>query len=74
MMETDSDTKQRIMESAREEFFRHGFTKVTVEEIAAKNGISKKTIYKYFDGKLSRKWPDAASRLSMKRGSTTLTS
>ena len=50
-METDAQTKQRIMESAREEFFRHGFSKVTVEEIAAKNGISKKTIYKYFDGK-----------------------
>lgn len=50
-METDAQIKQRILETAREEFYRHGFSKVTVDEIAAKNGISKKTIYKYFAGK-----------------------
>ncbi len=50
-METDEQIKQRIMETAREAFYLHGFSKVTVDEIAAKNGISKKTIYKYFQSK-----------------------
>jgi AcrR family transcriptional regulator len=34
-----------------EQFYIYGFNKVTVDEIAAKLGMSKKTIYKYFPSK-----------------------
>ena len=50
-METDTEIKERILLAARDEFFTHGFSKVTVNEIASKTGMSKKTIYKHFDSK-----------------------
>jgi len=50
-MENENDIKIRILNSAREEFFLHGFTKVTVDEIASKLGMSKKTIYKFYPSK-----------------------
>lgn len=50
-METDEQVKRRILDTAREAFYLHGFSKVTIDEIATKNGISKKTIYKYFSSK-----------------------
>lgn len=50
-MDTDNDIRNRIMATAREEFFKFGFSKVTIDEIASKMGMSKKTIYKYFDSK-----------------------
>ena len=51
MMETSELIRLRILSTAGEEFFRHGFSKVTVDEIATRLGISKKTIYKYFSSK-----------------------
>lgn len=47
----DLEEKQRILETARERFFRDGITKVTVDEIADELGISKKTLYKFFPSK-----------------------
>ncbi len=51
MLENDIEIKKRILETARDQFFSHGFTKVTVDEIATRIGISKKTIYKYYPSK-----------------------
>lgn len=50
-MESDAEVKNRICAAAREQFYVHGFNKVTVEEIAAKLGMSKKTLYKHFPSK-----------------------
>lgn len=45
------EEKERIIEHARDRFFREGFLKTTMDEIAAELHISKKTIYKHFDSK-----------------------
>jgi AcrR family transcriptional regulator len=50
-METDTEIRARIIAVAKDEFFRIGFSKVTIDEIAAKLGMSKKTIYKFFESK-----------------------
>jgi AcrR family transcriptional regulator len=50
-MESDQEIKDRICTAAMEQFYIYGFNKVTVDEIAAKLGMSKKTIYKYFPSK-----------------------
>jgi AcrR family transcriptional regulator len=47
----DMEVRKRVIEAAREEFYKFGFSKVTVDEIASKLGMSKKTIYKYFPSK-----------------------
>ena len=41
----------RIVHTAEEQIRKYGFRKFTVDDIAADLGISKKTIYKYFDSK-----------------------
>jgi AcrR family transcriptional regulator len=51
MTKNEIETKERILSAAKDQFFSHGFTKVTIDEIAAKVGISKKTIYKYYPSK-----------------------
>jgi AcrR family transcriptional regulator len=45
------EEKERILEFAEEKFFREGFYKTSMDEIASGMGISKKTIYKYFESK-----------------------
>jgi AcrR family transcriptional regulator len=45
------ELRMRILACARELFFRHGFARVTVDEIAAELRISKTTFYKLFPGK-----------------------
>ncbi len=50
-MAEDSEVRQRILEAGRGLFFKHGISKVTMDEIAAQLGISKKTLYKHFPGK-----------------------
>lgn len=47
----EKNIRERILTTAGEKFFAHGFSKVTVEEIAADLGISKRTIYKNFKSK-----------------------
>ncbi len=48
---TDFETHERIVTHAREKFLQTGFSKVTLDEIAADLGMSKKTLYKYFSNK-----------------------
>ncbi len=44
-------TRGRIMQAAAALFFGRGFAKVTMDEVAAELGISKKTLYQHFAGK-----------------------
>ena len=48
---TVPDDKLRLLTAARERFLESGFSKVTVEEIAADLRMSKKTVYKFFPTK-----------------------
>ena len=43
--------RQRLLEAAAQAFAIHGFSKTTVEEIAASAGVSKGLVYAYFDSK-----------------------
>lgn len=43
--------EDRILDVARELFFRHGIKSITMDDIAAQLGMSKKTIYQYFEDK-----------------------
>jgi len=43
--------KERIIAAARERFLREGFSKVSIDELAADLAISKKTFYKFFENK-----------------------
>ncbi len=45
------DDKIKIMKFALDKFFREGFYKVTMDQLAAELRMSKKTIYKYFPSK-----------------------
>jgi AcrR family transcriptional regulator len=44
--------RQRIVEAARAHFFNHGFRSVTMDDLAEELGISKKTLYAHFPGKM----------------------
>ena len=45
--------RQRIVEAARAHFFSHGFRSVTMDDLAEELGISKKTLYTHFPGKIA---------------------
>jgi TetR/AcrR family transcriptional regulator, cholesterol catabolism regulator len=45
------DTKQRILEKTHELFNRFGIRSVSMDDIAAQLGISKKTVYQYYSDK-----------------------
>ncbi|HMH33396.1 MAG TPA: TetR/AcrR family transcriptional regulator [Puia sp.] len=45
------DAKERILQKANDLFMRYGIRSITMDEIAAQLGISKKTIYQYFTDK-----------------------
>jgi AcrR family transcriptional regulator len=45
------EIKQRILEKATDLFMRYGIRSITMDEIAAQLGISKKTIYQFFTDK-----------------------
>jgi len=45
------EIKDRILAKAEETFFQFGYTRVRMDEIAEGLGISKKTLYKYFNSK-----------------------
>lgn len=44
--------RQRIVDAARAHFFNHGFRRVTMDDLAEGLGISKKTVYAHFPGKI----------------------
>ena len=43
--------KEQVIESARELFSEYGYKRVSMDEIAKKSGVTKKTIYTYFKDK-----------------------
>lgn len=43
--------QNKIIEKLEEKFFKDGFYKITMDEVAAELGMSKKTIYKFFPSK-----------------------
>ena len=45
------EIKKRILNKVRDLFFRKGFGKVTMDELAAELGMSKKTLYNHFSNK-----------------------
>ena len=45
-------SRQRIVDAARTHFFSHGFRSVTMDDLAEELGVSKKTLYAYFPGKI----------------------
>lgn len=48
---TEHEPKERILDLARDRFFKMGFNKVTLDELSNELGISKKTMYKFFVNK-----------------------
>ena len=45
------ENSQKILDHSSKRFFKEGFNKITMDEIAADLQMSKKTIYKYFSSK-----------------------
>jgi AcrR family transcriptional regulator len=45
------DVRQKILQAAEERFWRYGFKKTTIDEIAADAEVGKGTVYLYFDSK-----------------------
>ncbi len=50
-MHEEKEIKERILSQAELMFIQFGYSKVTMDEIAASLGMSKKTLYKFFPGK-----------------------
>ncbi len=46
-----ADLKLRILERSRELFFKYGYSRLSMDELAADLGISKATVYRYFPDK-----------------------
>ncbi len=51
MTHSEVEIKDRILHQSYELFSKFGFHKVTMQEIANSMGMSKKTLYKFFEGK-----------------------
>lgn len=43
---------KQLIQAARELFSKHGFRRITIDEICTKANVSKMTFYKYFENKL----------------------
>lgn len=48
---TETDKRAQILEGARQVFFAHGFNGASMSEIALAAGVSKGTLYVYFENK-----------------------
>jgi AcrR family transcriptional regulator len=46
-----AEIRRRILESARTVFFRDGFVRANLDEVAESAGVAKGTLYRYFDSK-----------------------
>jgi AcrR family transcriptional regulator len=64
--QTTITSKERIIQAAQKEFMQFGYTKVTVDEVAKVAGVSKKTIYQYFNSKEDIFWEVMKCRKSEK--------
>ena len=45
------ESRRRILDAARDVFFRDGFMRANLDEMAEKAGVAKGTLYRYFDSK-----------------------
>lgn len=50
-LSNDVEKKKRIKSAARELFFRFGFNKTAMEDIAHQSGLAKPTLYYYYESK-----------------------
>jgi len=50
-LKVDLEKKQKITEAAKELFFRFGFSKTSMDDIAVQSGMAKPTLYYYYDNK-----------------------
>lgn len=50
-MSETKKTRNRILDHAQERFFADGYAAVTMDQLAAELGMSKKTLYKFFPSK-----------------------
>ena len=51
MRTKSNETRRRIIDAAYESFWRAGFTRTSVDSIAARTGVTKRTLYGYFRSK-----------------------
>jgi AcrR family transcriptional regulator len=51
MSSTQSPTRQRIIDAAMKLFYAEGIGRVSVDAVAAKAGVTKRTLYYHFDSK-----------------------
>ncbi|HAR36222.1 MAG TPA: hypothetical protein DCR87_04830 [Acidobacteria bacterium] len=51
VLSSPADLKLRILERSRELFFKHGYSRLSMDELAEDLGISKATVYRYFPDK-----------------------
>lgn len=49
--EKKKQSRRRIIDAAREVFFRDGFMPANLDEVAEKAGVAKGTLYRYFESK-----------------------
>jgi AcrR family transcriptional regulator len=49
--EKKAQSRRRILDAAREVFFRDGFMAANLDEVAEKAGVAKGTLYRYFESK-----------------------
>lgn len=67
----EADKRAQILEGARQEFFAHGFSGASMADIAQAAGVSKGTLYVYFENK-ERLFAALVEEQSRKVGETTL--
>ncbi|MGY0071159.1 TetR/AcrR family transcriptional regulator [Streptomyces sp. QTS137] len=59
------ETKYRIAETAMALFLEQGYESVTVEAVADASRVSRRTVFRYFDGKDELAFPDHSARLEL---------
>ena len=52
MFRSSNKKKQDILEKGQQLFWKHGFKRVTIEEVCAEADVSKMTFYKFFSNKM----------------------
>lgn len=59
------ETKYRIAETAMALFLEQGYESVTVEAVADASQVSRRTVFRHFDGKDELAFPDHSARLDL---------
>lgn len=59
------ETKYRIAETAMALFLEQGYESVTVEAVADASQVSRRTVFRHFDGKDELAFPDHSARLEL---------